>query len=471
MKKLHLAAQSGNLRLLQTLAGRGYNLDEPTKDKWTPMHYAVLAGQSDVVRYLIDQDISVNTTTALGQSPLHFAAQNGDEFIIAVLVENGAILDAQDVNGRTPLHYAAENAAKMSIKFLLDFQADPNVMDHHYCTPLQLAVEVGDTECCQLLLDGGSTPDICYDKISIRDPVVSWSALHVAAKNSNLEVMRLMLESNANADVANNMNMTPLHVASEKNCPEMIDLLIEFHADPMAVDKDKETPLIIAIRARHLENVKRLCDNMTLNITNNKEETPLHVAAKLGFYEIVEYLLENGANPYCIDSVGNTPLHNAVINKHKECVRMLLEYRSDIMARNYDNQSAYALSTGEIATMMKLYLDRNMEEIRAEPMDKTPRSTKTTPSRLKNKLSPSKQGMYPSEQETPSRLAQRTPKKDSDSGSVSSYKSEAAVPNDLAALENMVRSQLVDMKSGVLKQINNVKKLLNDLKTDMGESD
>lgn len=471
MKKLHLAAQSGNLKLLQTLAGRGYNLDEPNKDKWTAMHFAALSGQSDVIRYLIDKDISVNTTTSLGQSPLHFAAQSGDEFIIALLVENGAILDAQDVNGRTPLHYAAENAAKMSIKFLLDFQADPNVMDHHYCTPLQLAVEIGDSECVQLLLDGGSTPDFCYDKLSIRDPVVSWSPLHIAAKNSNLEVMRMLLESDANADVANNMNMTALHVAAEQNCPEMIDLLVEFHGDVMAVDKDKETPLMVAIRARHLANVEKLCNSMTINMTNNKEETPLHVAARLGFYEIVDYLLQQDANPYCIDVLGNTPLHNAVIQKHKETVRLLLDNGSDIMARNYDNQSSYALSTGEIGTMMKIYLDKNVDQIRAEPMDKTPRSTRTTPSRLKNKLSPSKQGMYPSEQETPSRLSQRTPKKESDSGSVSSHKSDYIVPGDLGALEHMVRSELIDTKSALLKQIESVKKLINDLKTDMGESD
>lgn len=469
MSKLHRAAETGNLKLLQTMVARGYNLDEQNKEKWNAMHFAVLAGQSDVVRFLIDQDMSVNIPTDLGQSPLHFAAQIGDEFIIAMLVENGAILDAQDVNGRTPLHYAAENAARMSVKFLLDFQANPNIMDNRYCTPLQLATEIGDTECVRMLLEGGSTPDVCFDKLSVRDPIVSWSALHVAAKNSNLEVMRMFLENDANADVANNMNMTPLHVAAGQNCPEMIDLLVEYHADVLALDKDKETPLVVAIRARYLENVKRLCDNMAINTINTKEETPLHIAAKLGYYEIVDHLLEAGANQHCIDNMGNTPLHNAVINKHKESVRLLLEYGCDIMARNWENQSAYALATGEIGTMMKIYLDRNVDQIRAEPMDKTPRSTKTTPSRLKNKLSPSKQGMYPSEQETPSRLSQRTPKKEADSQSMSSHKSEYNVPGDLGALQNMVRSQLVETKSELLKQINSVKKLLEDLKTDMGE--
>ena len=47
------------------------------------------------------------------------------------------------------------------------------------------------------------------------------------------------------------------------------------------------------------------------------------MAVTLGFYEIVEYLLVNGANRYCIDNVGNMPLDNAVNNKHKESVRML----------------------------------------------------------------------------------------------------------------------------------------------------
>lgn len=88
------AAQNGNVRLLQRLAGRGLNVTND--DKWTPMHFAVLGGNPEAVRYLISKDIGVNNRTVLGQSPLHFAAQAGNEFIIAILVENGAILDSTD---------------------------------------------------------------------------------------------------------------------------------------------------------------------------------------------------------------------------------------------------------------------------------------------------------------------------------------------------------------------------------------
>ena len=471
MNKLYQAAQSGNLKLLQRLAGRGYRLDEPNKDRWTALHFAIMGGQSDVVRFLIDRDISVNLPNRQGQSPLHFAAQVGDEFIIAMLVENGAILDAQDINGRTPLHYAASGKSKLAVKFLLDFHANPDVMDRHYVTALQLAVDMGEEEIVQLLLEGGATPDICWsERMSVRDPIVSWSALHVAAKTSNLEVMRMLLERVASCDIMNNMGVTPLHVAAEQNCQEMIDLLLESNADIMAVDKDLDTPLIVAIRARHLDNVKKLCDDMTVGMKNNKDQTPLHIAADLGFYEIVEFLIEAGANQYCIDNVGNTPLHNAVIKKHKECVRLLLDCDSDIMARNFENQSPYSLSTGEIATIMKIYLDRNSDRIRAQPMDKMPRSTKATPSRLKNKLSPSKQGSYQGEQGSPSRLSQRTPRRESGSVSVKSTKSDYVVPNDLKGLENMVRHELDRTRSSLMRHIEDVRKLIRDLRTDMQKS-
>ena len=469
MNKLYQAAQSGNLKLLQRLASRGYRLDEPNKERWNALHFAILGGQSDVVRFLIDRDMSVNLPNALGQTPLHFAAQVGDEFIIAMLVENGAILDAQDVNGRTPLHYAASGKSKLAVKFLLDFHANPDVMDRHYCTALQMAVDLGETEIVQLLLEGGATPDLCWsEKMSVRDQIVSWSALHVAARTSNLEIMRMLIERVPSVDIINNVSLTPLHVAAERNCVEMIDLLLESNADIMAVDKHMETPLNVAIRARLLDNVKKLCDDMTVNMKNSKDETPLHIASSLGYYEIVEFLVEAGANQYCIDNVGNTPLHNAVIKKHKECVRILLDCESDIMARNFENQSPYSLSTGEIATIMKIYLDRNSDRIKAQPMDKMPRSTKATPSRLKNKLSPSKQGSYQGEQGSPSRLSQRTPRREQGAPSEKSTKSDYIVPSDLKGLETMVMGELDRTRSSLMKRVEEVRKLIHDLRTDMG---
>jgi hypothetical protein len=51
--------------------------------------------------------------------------------------------------------------------------------------------------------------------------------------------------------------------------------------------------------------------------------TPLHVAAAIGAYEIAELLLKNGADPYAYNSQGQRPIDLAGGNR---CYRLLARY-------------------------------------------------------------------------------------------------------------------------------------------------
>ena len=46
--------------------------------------------------------------------------------------------------------------------------------------------------------------------------------------------------------------------------------------------------------------------------------TPLHEACNHGHVQVVIYLLEKGANVNAEGMGGDTPLHDAVLNQHKE---------------------------------------------------------------------------------------------------------------------------------------------------------
>ena len=61
-----------------------------------------------------------------------------------------------------------------------------------------------------------------------------------------------------------------------------------------------------------------------LNAPNNDGQTPLHVAAKNGHKEIVGLLLEKGAEVNARDRFQGTPLHWAVFYGHKEVAELLL---------------------------------------------------------------------------------------------------------------------------------------------------
>ncbi|XP_033733260.1 uncharacterized protein LOC117322450 isoform X2 [Pecten maximus] len=70
------------------------------------------------------------------------------------------------------------------------------------------------------------------------------TALHLAIRNGNPEICRLLLHSGARTDISDRDGLQPLHRAAQvKNIAKMIDLLLEFNADIEAIDEHSKCPL------------------------------------------------------------------------------------------------------------------------------------------------------------------------------------------------------------------------------------
>lgn len=83
-------------------------------------------------------------------------------------------------------------------------------------------------------------------------------------------------------------------------------------------DRNGETPLFKTIRRRLLENVRLLCGDFAIDSVNKNNQRPLHMAAELGYAEIVEFLLSRRASDIGIgDRQSNTPLHLAMCESTK----------------------------------------------------------------------------------------------------------------------------------------------------------
>lgn len=76
---------------------------------------------------------------------------------------------------------------------------------------------------------------------------------------------------------------------------------------------------------------------------NSKEQfslrTPLHKACYFGHSQIVEYLLECGADVNAIDVEGDTPLHDCCKLNHVECAKLLLDAGAVTSTKNKMGQS------------------------------------------------------------------------------------------------------------------------------------
>ncbi|KAI0844320.1 ankyrin repeat-containing domain protein [Daldinia vernicosa] len=186
----------------------------------------------------------------------------------------------------------------------------------------------------------------------------SWTLLHYAVAAKNIEAARVLLKYNADPNIPNTDGVTPLfHCVATQDIPSVItNLLLENGADPNAIARIKnaapvrppgpstgtndssahkhhETPIISveaqpgkeyynhspiswAVMKGYEDSLKLLlsaCDNITWEDPQNKGETILHYAIRLGNQKIVCYLLVGGpvALLNSVNSMGETPLHTA----------------------------------------------------------------------------------------------------------------------------------------------------------------
>ena len=126
-----------------------------------------------------------------------------------------------------------------------------------------------------------------------------------------------------------------LITAAKTSNLERVRLLVEQGVDKDKVDMMGKTPLWWTSRRGHLEVTQYLVEEgATLDKADIEGWTPLFATAYNGHLEVVRYLLEQGADRDKADNSGWTPLHAAAIRSHLEIAMLLMSYGADLNARN-----------------------------------------------------------------------------------------------------------------------------------------
>ena len=182
---------------------------------------------------------------------------------------------------------------------LLVSGVDANTAWQHW-KPVLLAVYFKDLSMLKLLIAYNGDVNATSDTFEGDDgqPPNHLSALMIAAEEGYLEIVRCLLENDANVDVVDTgEGGTPMAMAAQGGHLEIVKLLVAKGAKVDGPTAACRTPLFAATLAGHVAIVEFLLAKEALVDLGDAEDsmTPLGVAAQKGHVKLVKILIAHGA--------------------------------------------------------------------------------------------------------------------------------------------------------------------------------
>ncbi|MBV8729806.1 MAG: ankyrin repeat domain-containing protein, partial [Acidobacteriia bacterium] len=278
--------------------------------------------------------------------PIIEAAKSGDRYGLRVLLEKKADVNARSGDGSTALHWAAYRDDLETAGALLRAGAEPNAQTDLKVTPLWLASQNGSAAMVARLLGAGANPNLAL--------LAGETPLMVAARSGYSAVMEELLASGADVNARGPRGQTALMWAVSQKHVEEVKILLAHHADfelrsdvwsevmavpphgylpyNKAILHGGETALMFAARVGDFASAKLLvAAGANVNAADAWGVSATTLAAHSGFREMVEFLLEKGADPNAAPN-GFTALHEAIMRRDTEMVKALLEHHADANA-------------------------------------------------------------------------------------------------------------------------------------------
>jgi hypothetical protein len=201
------AASHGNLRVVQDFLDKNPASIDKTKFN------------------LLDEDYDLDNDWSVGKTALMLAAEGGHLHVIQELLRRGAKVNLIDSYGKTALIAAVIGGHLPVIRELISRgaivdQLIPNQKDSCKRTALMFGIAYHvPFSVIELLLEY-TTPDL-------RDDAGNTALIYAAYRN-RLDVIKLLLEKDADVYIKNKMHKTAYYYASQKNHAEIAQLLLDY---------------------------------------------------------------------------------------------------------------------------------------------------------------------------------------------------------------------------------------------------
>ncbi|KAI1800410.1 ankyrin repeat-containing domain protein [Daldinia bambusicola] len=389
---LSVAVSTGNKEMVQLLLDAGAETTPQAEAgslnityDVSPLYVSCVLGLTDIVRLLLDAGADVDLPSSTSMNALHTASKRGFASTCRLLIEYGALITT-DAENQSPLHHAArwyykgsrykktttvliealksqfpgyrEGSSQDSSRDAENLSRIINAQtrDGKQTALVHMAI-AGDIDGVRSMIEAGAIASIGDEG--------DFDALSKAIARGNMDMVRYLLDNGARLDRKRERSRSYLHDACawEWN-DEVIEELLKQNMSVDQVDDESSSPIGMAVMWNLIHVVKQV-------IPRSSKETislALNTAARYGYHEIVNTLLDAGANMNHQDSFGNTALQLSCWYWHPRITKILLARVPDINLSDNANYTPLSDAARTGATdCLKLLLDAGADtEIECE---------------------------------------------------------------------------------------------------------
>ena len=347
---LNKAIKKGYENIAKLLIDKGADINRKNALGFTPLIYSVWFGRTGIVDYLLQKGADPNQSIADGTNALMFAAMSGNTESIKLLLGKGAKINAKNNNGINALCEAITSNRANTIELLKNNGAsyteaveiineiksrgtNINSGDRSNNNMIMKAAYCKNFLMAKLLIDRGADINDVTRKSSILSLVLSTGDSYYGY-NQMCELFKLFLDKGADPYFRNDKEIfVDLIGKMISSGTESMNDILENKPDSLNIRT--ETKLIgTAIDLGYIFFLKQLVKNGidvngTIKIDNKYDEPVFFKAVENGCHEILEFLIESGADLKSKSRFTNDNRNKEIIDIIRNCGGNALSFISE----------------------------------------------------------------------------------------------------------------------------------------------